>query len=220
MKKILIVSGPTRESIDNIRFVSNISSGKTGRFLAEFFSEQGYVVSQLYGINSLFLENSRSESFSNFKDLQEKIQKTLGESNFDLVIMCAAISDYTPSEVVVNGKEYKVKEFDKIPSGNEFELKFRKNPKLIQLLKEYSRNKEIKVVGFKLTSNANEIEAQHAIQKLFRGEFVDYVIHNDLSGITDKTHMGRIFDAQKMLCIFESKVAMAKNLLKIWEKQR
>ncbi len=220
MNKILIISGPTREYIDNIRFISNISSGKTGSFLADFFAEQDYEVSQLYGLNSIHSKIAKNYSFTDFQDLREKIQDILGQSNYDLVIMCAAVSDYTPSSAIVDGKNFSIKEFDKIPSGKDFELKFKKNPKLIQLLKEFSQNKEIKVVGFKLTSNASEVEAQEAVRKLFLDGHVDYVVHNDLSDISNENHMGRIFDRDKMKCVFESKIAMAKNLLKLWEKQK
>lgn len=219
MKKILIVSGPTREHIDNIRFISNISSGKTGSFLAEFYSQKGYEVSQLYGFGSVYYEKSKLFKFISFQDLQLRIEEILSQDSFDAVIMCAAVSDYTPDEILIEGDSFKIEELDKIPSGKSFELKFKKNPKLIKLIKHYSRNKSVKVIGFKLTSNANEVDAQNAIVKLFSGDDVDYVIHNDLSGISEKQHVGRIFSSKKLISIFESKVAMANNLLKILEKE-
>ena len=44
MKRVLILSGPTREHIDPVRYLSNASSGKMGKAIAEEAVARGFVV--------------------------------------------------------------------------------------------------------------------------------------------------------------------------------
>ena len=50
--KILITSGATREPIDQVRFITNMSTGKTGASLAESFAKKGHDVTYLHGQGS------------------------------------------------------------------------------------------------------------------------------------------------------------------------
>ncbi len=216
--KVLIISGPTREKIDDIRFISNISTGSTGSFLARFLSKN-HQVTQLFGKGSLCFDGSDDlaefESTHNLKDLAYKY---LSSNSFDAVIMCAAVSDYSIAGIEVNDIKYKVGEIPKISSDASLSISLTRNEKIIQGFKEFSKNKNIKVIGFKLTSNAESDEAKEAVNKLFKSE-VDFVVHNDLSNISKEKHAGNIFSQNKSLAYFESKESMARNLEKILEVQ-
>lgn len=220
MKKILLISGPTREKIDDIRYITNISSGKTGTYLADFFSECGHEVFQLYGEGSKYSQLcSEFLSFNSFIDLESKTKKILDTQYFDFVIVCAAISDYSANKLVINDKEYNLGDFSKVPSGENFSIKFSKNPKLISSLKKYSKNSSIKLIAFKLTSHASENEIQAAVNKIFDSSDVDYLVQNDLSNISESQHQGIIFDNKETVTNFMIKKEMAIELNKLLESK-
>ena len=50
--KVLVTSGATREPIDSVRFISNLSSGKTGAAICDALAARGFEVTQLHGIDS------------------------------------------------------------------------------------------------------------------------------------------------------------------------
>jgi len=103
-KKVLITAGPTREFIDPVRFISNLSSGKLGYKIAEKFSSFGYKVILISGPVSLkppkgvkvYNVVSASEMFS-------KVKKFFPQA--DIFISTAAVCDYKPFKI----KKQKIK---------------------------------------------------------------------------------------------------------------
>lgn len=106
-KKVLVTAGPTRESIDPVRFISNHSTGKMGYALARTAMERGAEVTLITGPVELapppFVKVvpvvSAAEMF--------KAVKT-ESTDADIVIKAAAVADYTPETVV----EEKIKKQD------------------------------------------------------------------------------------------------------------
>lgn len=173
MARILITSGGTREPIDEVRYISNVSSGATGASLASNLRQRGHQVCLLRGTGSIAVQDLESEQFSSTADLQERLQQRLGLEKFDAVIMCAAVSDYRP-DTHVKGK---------IRSDAEaLTLKLVRTPKLLPQLKSYSKT-PLLVVGFKLTVHASPEQALEAVKLQFASGTVDLVIHNDLTEI-------------------------------------
>jgi len=134
-KKFLITAGPTREYLDDIRFLTNPSSGKMGYYLAEEVVLRGGEVLLISGPVSLPTpEDVRKIDIETAADLRKNVEKYF--PTCDVLIMSAAVGDF------------KVKE--------KFRGKIKRNGKLhIELeatediLKGISRKKERKVVvGF------------------------------------------------------------------------
>jgi phosphopantothenoylcysteine decarboxylase / phosphopantothenate---cysteine ligase len=75
----------------------------------------------------------------------------------------------------------------------EIEIRLKRNPKLVNNLKEWSRNKGIKLVAFKLTSFANESQAKSAVHKLGQNSDADLIVHNDFQDIQNEKHQFHIF---------------------------
>lgn len=183
-KEILVTAGATREPIDGIRFISNVSTGKTGSELAKAFAKQGWSVTYMHGQGAFPADAPvRPIEFSSFSDLEEKLQCELAGRNFSAVIHCAAVSDYSLAEIRKNGQSLKPETQSKLPSDHNLELRLKLNPKLLPQLKGLSRNPHIKVVGFKLTLNATESETLSAAQKIW-DERVDAIVANDWSQVT------------------------------------
>ncbi len=93
--RILITAGGTREYIDSVRFISNASSGKMGLALARCALARKHHVTLLTAPVSLRLPAAaqRHQAIS-AQDMYEAV-KTLFP-RCDCLIMCAAVSDYTP----------------------------------------------------------------------------------------------------------------------------
>ncbi|MEO6002751.1 MAG: phosphopantothenoylcysteine decarboxylase [Opitutus sp.] len=171
---LLVTSGATREPIDAVRFISNISSGRTGAALTEHLRRHGHGVTLLHGEGAALPTGAiKRLSFSSTDDLRTLLQRTLETGNFDGVIMAAAVSDYRPAAV----------QSGKLASASEhLELRLVRNAKILPLLKTFSP-RPLHVTGFKLTAGADENEIALAVDAQFSAGGVDAVVHNDLAAI-------------------------------------
>ena len=92
--------------------------------------------------------------------------------------------DYTPTEIELEDTVYNLPMNSKLKSDSDtIKIVLQKNSKIISQLKSSSKNKKIKIIGFKLT-NSNETENLKAVNKLFNEADCDYVVHNDLGNRT------------------------------------
>lgn len=170
--KLLITAGATREPIDEVRFLSNVSTGRTGAALAESLLEAGHAVSLLHGEGAVTPSSDlHCEAFSSADDLRSRLQRHLATGNYDAVIMTAAVSDFRPVQSVAG----------KISSEqNELMLHLVRNEKILPQLKRFSP-RPLTVVGFKLTVAADESARRAAVTEQFSAGGVDIVVHNDLA---------------------------------------
>lgn len=179
--RILITSGATRESIDAVRFLSNVSTGRTGALLADALARQGQAVTLLHGEGAVRPVSKGAiitETFSSTENLQAQLHRLLGTGGFDAVIHAAAVSDYRPAET----REGKVTSY-----ATELTLRLVPTPKLLPELKHYAP-RPLTVVGFKLTAGADAAEREQAVSKLFAAGTVDAVIHNDMDDLATGDH--------------------------------
>lgn len=108
--RILITTGPTREAIDPVRFLSNRSSGRMGFAIAEAALAAGHEVVLIAGPCDA---GSFSEKIAcgalqrvdvvSAEDMYGAVEKEIGEA--DAAVMAAAVADYRP----VNAREQKIK---------------------------------------------------------------------------------------------------------------
>jgi phosphopantothenoylcysteine decarboxylase/phosphopantothenate--cysteine ligase len=123
-KRVLIIGGATAQPVDDIRILTNRSSGKTAIAYALAAYEQGAEVELWYGhatepIPSYLL----SKRFETIEELEKLITKNI--RNYDVIIVCAAIADYTP--IRYNGK---------IPSGKPtLHIKLQPTSKILEKIK-------------------------------------------------------------------------------------
>ncbi len=182
-QKIVITSGGTRENIDGVRFISNLSTGKTGAALAEYFSRRNYEVTIIHAHDSIQpMVNCKKIKFSSFDDLNEILKNLLSTNSYDAVIHLAAVSDFFPVSLEINKQIFELPMQKKLDSDAEsLTISFRKNFKIVERLKSYSINNNLLVVAFKLTTGAAVSERIGAIQKLFDNSKVDFIVSNDSS---------------------------------------
>ncbi len=172
-KKMLIIAGSTTEEIDDIRFISNKSTGRTGLELALNAFERGGEVELWMGRCQVqlpgYVLTSRFDSADGLLKMVDKI-------NHDIVIIPAAISDYTVD-----------KHKGKIPSGSkEFTIKLKQNPKIIEKVREKSKGC---VVGFKAEYGVKKEQLIDKAKKRMNEIGLELMVANDLSNTTQDNNL-------------------------------
>lgn len=97
MNRILITAGPTREPIDDVRYISNRSSGRMGVALATAAVAAGHQVRLLLGPSTLSLPaGTTTHRFETGDELAQLLERY--QADFDDLIMAAAVCDYRPRD--------------------------------------------------------------------------------------------------------------------------
>lgn len=166
-KKAMVTAGPTYEAIDPVRFIGNHSSGKMGFALAEELYGQGAEVVLITGPTQqhtcysgieVIHVTSTEEMFSASKSSFDKA---------DIVIMSAAVADYTPTQVA----DEKIKK-----QTGELELLLKKTPDILKYLGQQKKPGQF-LVGFALETNN---EKENALGKL-QSKNLDAIVLNSLN---------------------------------------
>jgi phosphopantothenoylcysteine decarboxylase/phosphopantothenate--cysteine ligase len=99
-RKVLITAGPTREDIDPVRYITNQSSGKMAYAIAESLACRGAEVEIVSGPTAqrLSMPNITISNVISASDMYERVMKSYQENRPDITVLCAAVSDFTPSE--------------------------------------------------------------------------------------------------------------------------
>ena len=204
-KNILITCGPTWVPIDDVRVISNHSTGEMGFTIAEKLIAAGANVTLLLGPVTYAVENNKVKrlNFKYFDELYLLLKKEL-KKKFDIVIHAAAVSDY----------KLKKKFNKKIDSQSRtLQLQLIKTPKLIDLIKRWSPGTFL--VGFKLESTGKKLI--EAASSLFNKARCDLVIANYFN---HQTYHGFIIDAQKnILAEGKDRAKMAHELIEILKEK-
>ncbi len=218
--KILITGGGSEEPIDNVRAVCNFSTGRTSAFLADFFAGAGHEVTEIVSERAVKAGKARLVTYKTFAQLAALLEEECRNGSYDLVVHAAAVSDYSPYQIVVDGKEYQCGQVSKVPAGAELVVKMKKNPKLVDSLKLWCGDKT-KIIAFKLTSNASGSERKAAVKKVFDANenhllSPDFVVSNDLSEIKGDSHPCVIYGRQmEEAAVAGDLTGLAKAILKL-----
>jgi phosphopantothenoylcysteine decarboxylase/phosphopantothenate--cysteine ligase len=155
-KNFLITAGPSREWIDNIRFLSNPSSGKTGMAFAKEIIERGGEVTIIYGPGTEQTPiGAKIIHVNGATDFIDALKNAIEKNQFDVLISTAAIADFT-----INPKD---KIDGKISSDKkELQLNLVSTPKLINLARSLSE--KLFIIAFKAENN---LEKEELIEKAF-----------------------------------------------------
>jgi len=165
-KKVLITAGPTRESIDPVRFITNHSTGKMGIVLADECAARGATVELVLGPSDLRATHANVIT-TRVSSAEEMYQAcTEHHHDADVTILAAAVADYTP----VHSADQKIK---KKPGDMSIDLKRTKD--IAANLGKVKSNAQIHV-GFALETQ-NGIE--NAVGKLERKN-LDFIVLNTL----------------------------------------
>ena len=180
-KRVLVTAGPTRESIDPVRFITNHSTGKMGYAVARQAMLRGAEVTLISGPVSIapppFVTVVPVQSA---QDMFEAVQARFADA--DVIIKTAAVADYTP----VQTAEQKIK---KSADGADLSISLRRTADILQWLGAHKREGQV-LCGFSMETE-NMLENSRAkLQK----KNADLIAANSLrdagSGFgTDTNHL-------------------------------
>lgn len=166
-KRLIITSGPTREALDPVRFISNHSSGKMGNALAIAAQRLGAKVTMITGPGHHPVPAGVVQiNVTSANDMLAGVLDHLPQC--DWFIGCAAVADYRP--VQVSSEKIKKGEADTLT------LQLVKNPDIIASVAKHSQRPEL-VVGFAAESQSL---LQYGSQKL-ASKGLDWIVCNDIS---------------------------------------
>lgn len=190
--KVLMTYGATRENIDGVRFITNLSTGATGAALAGAFAAAGLEVTCLCGEAAKAPEGEprRTLRFAGFADLDGKLRRLLASGGYGAVVHLAAVSDYSVRRVKAGGL-WAAPGGGKLPSEAPLmTVELKRNFKILDRLKGYAAaggKRKPLIIGFKLTAGADGARALAAVKKLASA---DLVVHNDLRDLGEKRVFG------------------------------
>ncbi len=214
-KRILITAGGTREPIDSVRYIGNLSSGRTSAALTDALVASGHQVCWLGAESAIRpLHATQTETFVSFEDLASQLQSLLSTQDFDVVIHAAAVSDFSVDRIEQDGVS-KESPKHKLSSRGTMSLHLKANPKLLDQLRNWSVNPDTWVIGFKLTHGADHQQRTEAIMSLFDQAGVNAVVHNDLDDIRPDRHGFTLHtsDTKSVPCADSSELASQINHL-------
>ncbi len=166
-KKIVVTSGPTREPIDPVRYISNHSSGKQGHALARMAAQAGAEVVLVSGPVSL--PDPSGVKTIHVETAAQMLHATEGALPADAAIFAAAVADWR----VANEASQKMKKAaGKLPT-----LSFAENPDILATISRHSNLRPRLVIGF-AAETENLIENARA--KLLK-KGCDWIVANDVS---------------------------------------
>ncbi len=211
--RVLITSGATREPIDSVRYISNISTGKTGAEIAKSFARAGIDTVLICGQGAERPQGEmKVKEYSSFKNLDQMLQDELGQHPFDAIIHAAAVSDFS----VPHPHPGKMSS-----ETDEINLRLIRNFKIVERLKDYAKySPSIRVIAFKLTDTPDAQEQMRAIQRLSQHSKIDWVVHNDLTEITPASqHSFSIFSRDQKIARGKTKQELADTLLNLIQEK-
>jgi len=172
-RRILITAGPTQESIDPVRYITNHSSGKMGYALAKMAALRGAEVTLVSGPVSIKpFAGVDVVAVKSALDMFEAV--TSRSASQDILILCSAVADYTPATY----SEQKVKKHD-----GDMTIALKRTNDILGYLGSHKREGQL-LVGFSMETE-NLIENSRA--KLTKKN-ADLICANAIS--SDKTGFG------------------------------
>ncbi|MGI6471969.1 MAG: bifunctional phosphopantothenoylcysteine decarboxylase/phosphopantothenate--cysteine ligase CoaBC [Candidatus Methanomethylophilaceae archaeon] len=195
-RRILVVGGRSEEPIDDMRIITNRSTGLMSLSLAIRAFERGADVELWMGASSVDVPDYiKTRRFETVADLVSMIP----DVNHDIVIVPAALSDFAPSEMYSG----------KIPSEEGFKSDFIPVPKVLPLIRE----KCDRVIGFKAESGFTDEELV-ARARLRLEEYDLYaVVANDIDAAGKSSSAALLVTADDYIDISGSKIRISDCIL-------
>jgi len=164
-KKILITAGPTQESLDPVRYITNHSTGKMGYAIAKVAANRGANVILVSGpVNIPTSHHVTLINIITAKDMLEVIKKEA--NNCDIIIKAAAVADFRPK----NYSENKIKKKEEQTT-----IELEKTDDILKYLGENKKEGQI-LIGFSMeTTNVVDNSKQKLVKKN-----LDMIVANNL----------------------------------------
>lgn len=165
--KALVTTGPTREYLDPVRYISNESSGKQGYEVALALKKLGIKTKLIAGPSNLISSKDlKIKKIISAKQMMNEVKKSLP---VDIAVCAAAVSDFKP----INKSKNKIKK----NNLNIDNIRLEKNPDILDYLSKNNKDRPKIVVGF---SAETENVIQNSKTKI-KEKYCDLIVANDVS---------------------------------------
>ena len=164
-KKVLVTAGPTQESIDPVRYITNHSSGKMGYALAKMAMLRGARVTLVSGPTAIDPpEFVQTVPVVTAEEMFQEVTSRAGEQ--DIIIKAAAVADYRPKTV----SREKVKK-----QGEDLSLEMERTRDILKYLGEHKKQGQF-LCGFSMETE-NMLENS---RKKLKSKNLDMIVANNL----------------------------------------
>ena len=182
--KVIVTSGPTYEEIDDVKVITNRSSGKQGKALAVELNARGYEVVYIHASSIEDIPGLINVPFNNSHDLKNKILENI--INSQSIFMAAAVSDFTLN-----------KTSGKISRGKDnINLEFKPNEDIIASIK--TTHPEVTCIAF-----SAQVDDQLNFKKI-NSKKVDYLVINNVLSNKFGSDFNKVTIIDKHQLIYES----------------
>jgi len=165
----IVTAGPTYEPLDEVRRLTNFSTGRLGTELANFLAARGHQVTLLIGEQATYSGERRadhSEVFSTTADLRARM-KTKASRRVEAVFHAAAVSDFAFGKFWLRSPDGKLAEFKsskKIPTREgKLLVELASTPKILPELRAWFP--QARIVGWKFEADGARADALNAAKQ-------------------------------------------------------
>ena len=205
MSHYLITSGPTREYLDPVRFLTNASSGRMGQALAEAAVEQGHFVTVVSGpVRLAYPPGARIVEVMTTEEMLQAAAEVFPQA--DVFIAAAAPCDYRPARPA---------EQKRAKSGQPLWIEFWETPDILATLA--GKRSCQTIVGFALETHEHR---SHALTKLHR-KTCDLIVVNDCTAMEATTSAIEVLDPQGQVILHAEglKRQLAADLIRLVDRR-
>ena len=185
-KRVLVTAGPTQESIDPVRFITNHSTGKMGYAIAKMCMLRGAEVTLVSGPTSIAKpEFVHVVDVVTAKEMYEEVTKRAKDQ--DIIIKAAAVADYRPKSV----SSEKIKKKD-----DDLAIPMERTDDILKFLGEHKKEHQF-LCGFSMETE-NMLENS---RKKLEKKHLDMIVANNLkvegAGFAGDTNVVTIITGQE-----------------------
>lgn len=204
--KILVTSGGTSEAIDQVRSITNHSSGSLGKIITETLLKEGHEVTLVTTKRAVKPAPTKNLTIYEIENTSQllKTMKSLVQGHC-VLIHAMAVSDYTPVYMTDLHEVQTTSDLKtllnkqntekKISSKEEVQVLFlKKTPKIISLVKEW--NPKIYLIGFKLLVGVEKAELLAVARDSLHSNQADIIVANDLHQISPERHLAYLVEEE------------------------
>jgi phosphopantothenoylcysteine decarboxylase/phosphopantothenate--cysteine ligase len=178
----IVTAGPTYEALDDVRRLTNFSTGRLGTELANFLAARGHKVTLFIGEQATWPGERKAKSvktFSTTADLQAQLKSFSGKK-VDAIFHAAAVSDFTFGKMFTRDATGKLKPFTpskKISTrGGSLFVELVPTPKIIAELRGWFP--QTKITGWKFEADGGRTDALRSAKKQIADCATDFCVVN------------------------------------------
>lgn len=203
-KRVLVTGGPTRAYFDDVRYISNVSSGKTAFEICKELKKNQHEVYAVIGPTDEPFDSLGLEKFITVEtnqQMHEEVLKLCRKSKPNWGVFAAAVLDFVPTKT--ENKKVSSKE-------KKWTVTLKPAPKIIDEVK--SIYPDVRVIGFKLqTRKTAAFEKEFFSEELIRKKKLFGLCLNFLEEVSAKKHHAFLSN-----CFGEKKIARSKKEIALW----